>query len=67
MQREYELVVVDNGSKDGSYEMIKSFLSVVNVNNVQIKLIRLRRNVGFTGGNNIAYELWIHNLNTLYY
>jgi GT2 family glycosyltransferase len=51
----FELIVVDNGSKDGSYEMIKRFLSVINVN-ACIKLIRLRRNVGFTGGNNIAYK-----------
>jgi GT2 family glycosyltransferase len=51
----FELIVVDNGSRDGSYEMIKRFLSVINVN-THIKLIRLRRNVGFTGGNNIAYK-----------
>jgi GT2 family glycosyltransferase len=51
----FELIVVDNGSRDGSYEMIKRFLSVINVK-ACIKLIRLRRNVGFTGGNNIAYK-----------
>jgi GT2 family glycosyltransferase len=51
----FELIIVDNGSRDGSYEMIKRFLNTINVN-THIKLIRLRRNVGFTGGNNIAYK-----------
>jgi GT2 family glycosyltransferase len=48
----YELIVVDNGSVDGSFEIIKKF---VNENSINSKLIRLHRNLGFTGGNNVAY------------
>jgi len=48
----YELIVVDNGSVDDSFDIIKKF---VNENNIRSKLIRLHRNLGFTGGNNVAY------------
>jgi GT2 family glycosyltransferase len=50
----YELIVVDNGSTDGSFKTIKAFLD--ETRDVKIKLIRLERNVGFTGGTNIAYR-----------
>lgn len=41
----YEVIVVDNGSKDGTSEIIKK-------NFPDVKLILNNRNLGFTGGNN---------------
>jgi len=48
-----ELIVVDNGSNDGSFERIKGFLE--KRDHLRKKIIRLRRNLGFTGGNNIGF------------
>lgn len=49
----YELIVVDNGSTDTSYKTIRDFVSRMHIKN---KVIRLPKNLGFTGGNNIAYK-----------
>ena len=49
----YELIVVDNGSTDGSFEKIKEFLE--SRGSIKKKIIRLEKNLGFTGGNNIGY------------
>lgn len=50
-----ELVIVDNGSTDGSFEAIRDFAS--KLRNVRVKIHRNERNLGFTGGNNVAYRL----------
>lgn len=47
--RNYEVIVVDNGSKDGSVELIKGYLP-------RIRLILNEENLGFTGGNNVAIQ-----------
>lgn len=47
---EYEIIVVDNASSDGSVEEIKS-------NYPQIKLITNEKNVGFGAANNQALEI----------
>lgn len=44
---EYEIIVVDNGSKDGSVEMMKDEYS-------DVKLIKLNKNYGHSVGNNIG-------------
>lgn len=49
----YELIVVDNGSTDGSFKKIKEFLEGVSLRS---KIIKLDRNLGFTGGNNIGFQ-----------
>jgi GT2 family glycosyltransferase len=49
----YELIVVDNCSTDGSYEKIRDFLE--KKSGLRKKLIRLNRNLGFTGGNNVGF------------
>ena len=48
----FELIIVDNGSGDGSFAVIKDFIEKNHINN---RIIQLGRNLGFTGGNNAAY------------
>lgn len=50
----YELIVVDNGSTDGSYEVIRDFLE--KRRQIRKKVIKLDRNLGFTGGCNIGFQ-----------
>ncbi len=50
-----ELVLVDNASADGSFEEITSYTSRLNERDFKVKIIRLNKNLGYTGGNNIGY------------
>ena len=43
----YEVIVVDNGSTDGSVELLKGYLP-------RIRLILNQKNLGFAAGNNVA-------------
>jgi len=49
----FELIVVDNGSTDGSFERVREFLE--RRSNLRKKIIRLGKNLGFTGGNNVGF------------
>jgi len=49
----YELIVVDNGSTDGSFEKIKELLE--RKSSLRKKIIKLDHNLGFTGGNNVGF------------
>ena len=51
----YELVAVDNGSTDGSQEVVKKQIDAMRRKGIKARFIQLSRNLGFTGGNNIAY------------
>jgi GT2 family glycosyltransferase len=49
----FELIIVDNGSTDGSFEKVREF--VERRSGLRKKIIKLDRNLGFTGGNNIGF------------
>lgn len=55
----YELVVVDNCSTDKSFNVIRDFI-VKRMSAIDVKVIRLPRNLGFNGGNNAAYKARYH-------
>ena len=49
----YELIVVDNGSTDGSFEKIREFLE--KKGGLRKKIIKLNHNLGFADGNNVGF------------
>uniref|UniRef100_A0A7J2U493 Glycosyltransferase family 2 protein n=1 Tax=Ignisphaera aggregans TaxID=334771 RepID=A0A7J2U493_9CREN len=51
----YELIAVDNGSTDGSFERIREFLE--KRTGLRKKIIRLSENLGFAGGNNVGFRV----------
>lgn len=50
--RDFEIVVVDNGSSDGSIEHIRKSFS----NEPRLKTVLLNKNYGFAAGNDIGYK-----------
>lgn len=48
--RDFETIVVDNGSSDGSQDYIREQFS-------EVKLVELPENLGFTGGNIAGYKI----------
>jgi GT2 family glycosyltransferase len=51
----YEIIIVDNASSDGSFEAIKSFVEHHKPSNMKVKIIRSSRNRGYSGGNNLGW------------
>ncbi len=50
----FEQIIVDNGSKDNSLEVIKNYINKNNIKN--IKLIDAKKNLGFGRANNLAFK-----------
>ncbi|MFB6469720.1 MAG: glycosyltransferase, partial [Vulcanisaeta sp. AZ3] len=53
---DYELVVVDNASTDGSFEAIKKFVEEKKPSGVRVKFVRSDTNRGYAGGMNLGWE-----------
>lgn len=53
----YEIVVIDNGSKDNSVLAIKRLESEIKNRNLKITLIKNKKNIGFGAANNQAAKL----------
>ena len=53
---DFELVCIDNASTDGSFSVIKEKVEKLK-SKIKVKLYRNGENLGFTGGNNVAYRL----------
>ncbi len=49
-----DLVIVDNNSQDGSYEVLKKFREKLELKTI---IVRTKRNWGFAGGANLGYML----------
>jgi len=51
-----ELIIVDNGSTDGSFDTIKEFVEKKKRLISRVKLIRVEKNLGFAGGVNTGFK-----------
>ena len=53
----YEVIIIDGGSTDGSFEEIFNYISKLNIpKNVNIKAIRLKKNIGAPASYNIGFK-----------
>ena len=50
----FEIIFVDNASKDQSIDLIKDFAKRMRQKNVKIHTVVNKKNLGFAGGNNVA-------------
>ncbi|WP_332237869.1 glycosyltransferase family 2 protein [Sporolactobacillus sp. KGMB 08714] len=70
----FYVFIVDNGSTDCSFEILKGFIESENNFSLMIELIRSEKNLGFAGGNNLAIKkaynqkfeyIWLLNNDTI--
>jgi GT2 family glycosyltransferase len=54
--RPIEIVIVDNGSVDTSPRLLEELVTKTTPSDIDVKMIRLSRNRGFTGGNLAGFE-----------
>lgn len=52
----YEIIIIDNHSTDKSFKIIKRYVESKR-DHLKIKIYRTKKNVGFTGGNNIGLRM----------
>lgn len=57
-----EIIVVDNGSIDGSIEYLESYESIIRKKNINLKIIKNKKNLGFAPANNQGYRVAKGNL-----
>jgi len=53
---DYEVIIVDNASSDGSFEKIKEFVEGKRPSSVRVKFVRSDANRGYAGGMNLGWE-----------
>jgi len=53
---DYEVVIVDNASGDGSFERIRKFVEEKRPSSVRVKFVRSDANRGYAGGMNLGWE-----------
>jgi GT2 family glycosyltransferase len=51
----YEIIIVDNASTDGSFEAIRDFAERFKPSNVRVRFVRSDRNRGYSGGMNLGW------------
>lgn len=52
---DFDILLVDNGSTDGSMDMVRSFLEKTSIKNL-VKIVSVGFNSGFTGGNAAGWK-----------
>jgi len=57
--KNYKVILIDNGSTDGSIEYLKKI-------NPKMIILRLKRNYGYTEGTNVGWKYALKNLNAKY-
>jgi len=62
----YEIIIVDNASTDGSFEAIKDFAERLKPSSVRVRFVRSDRNRGYSGGMNLGWLARILDLSMLH-
>ena len=53
---DYEVIVVDNASGDGSFDVIRKFIEEKKPSGVRVKFVVSDANRGYAGGMNLGWE-----------